>query len=197
MKHKGHKELILRNEPNSYRILSHFEMVYRPGERDLAKSFLKALGLDVTESGKYLVGFVGTPASGNGYENSITASEVTPEHWEFEQALEKEMQRPDLAGLSASYLRELKSKPQNRPHFGMAYSSLDSWNASVEGFQEALDRHPELKGRAEIASKFVPGSPGAQTDFLHHAFIHTDIVGFACLPLGVVIELQHYARNPT
>ena len=106
-------------------------------------------------------------------------------------------QRPDVAALSASYLEALKSKPQNRPHFGMAYSSIESWTAAVEGFQRCLDDHPELKGRAEIASKFVPGSPGAQTDFLHHAFIHTDIIGAACLPLGVIIELQHYARNPT
>lgn len=187
----------MQYDPSSYPILSHFETVFRPGERDLAALLFNALGLGVSNVGKYVIGFVGTPASGNGFENSITASEVTPEHWEFEQVLEKEMQRPDIAAASATYLQALKTKPQNRPHFGMAYASLESWNEAVEGFEQALEKHPELKGRAEIASKFVPGSPGAQTDFLHHAFIHTDIIGTACLPLGMIIELQHYARNPT
>ncbi len=181
----------------TYPIISHFETVYRPGERGLDLSLLEALGLEVTESGKYVVGFVGKPASGNGYENSVTASEITPEHWEFEQALDEQMQRPEVAKLGQSYLKALKSKPQNRPHFGFAYSSLESWTAALDGFQKALDNRPELRGRAEVASKFVPGSPGAQTDFLHHAFIHTDIIGTACLSLGVIIELQYYGRNPT
>lgn len=183
-------------ERPSYTVLSHFETVYRPGERELAELLFKALGLRVTEAGKYVLGFVGDTASGNLLENSITASEVTPEHWEFEQALDKELQRPELASLSASYLHALKTAPQNRPHFGLAYSSLESWTAAVEGFKRALAEHPELQGRAELASKFVPGSPGAQTDYLHHAFIHTDIVGTSCLSMGIIIEFQHYARNP-
>ena len=187
----------MQNDQTVYPILSHFETVYRPGERELASLLFEAIGMDVKEAGKYVIGFVGKPASGNGYENSITASEITPEHWEFEQVLEKEMQRPEVAALGASYLNALKTKPQNRPHFGLAYSSLESWTEAVEGFEKFVEAHPDLKGRAEIASKFTPGSPGAQTDFLHHAFIHTDIIGTACLPLGVIIELQHYGRNPT
>lgn len=180
----------------AYKMLSHFETVYRPGERDLAKSLFKALGLDLMESGKYVVGFVGDTVSGNGFENSITASEVTPEHWEFEQVLDKELQRPEIAALSQSYLHALKTAPQNRPHFGIAYSSLDSWQTALDGFERTLEEHPELKGRAQVASKFVPGSPGAQTDYLSHAFIHTDIIGSSCLSLGIIIEFQHYGKNP-
>jgi hypothetical protein len=184
------------NRPE-YTVLSHFETVYRPGERALASQLFEALGLKVVDSGKYVLGFVGDTASGNLLENSITTSEVTPEHWAFEQVLDKELQRPEVAELSQTYLQALKTAPQNRPHFGIAYSSLESWSAAVDGFQRAVEAHPELKGRAQIASKFVPGSPGAQTDYLHHAFIHTDIIGTSCLSLGLIIEFQHYAENPT
>lgn len=186
----------MQDDRPDYTILSHFETVYRPGERALAAQLFKALGLSVSESGKYVLGFVGDTASGNLFENSITASEVTPEHWEFEQVLDKELNRPEIASLREKYVRALKTAPQNRPHFGLAFSSLESWKAALAGFERALEEHPELKGRAEIASKFVPGSEGAQTDYLHHAFIHTDIIGATGLSLGLIIEFQHYARNP-
>ncbi len=183
------------NDQNSYRILSHFETVYRPGERDLAMKLFRALGLETSEIQSYVIGFVGAPGLGNEFENTITASEVTPEHWAFEQRLDEQLQKPEIAELSANYLEALKTRPQNRPHFGLAYSTLEAWTEAVEGFERALEENPELKGRASLASKFTPGSPGAQTDYLHHAFIHTDIVGTACLPLGVIIELQHYTNR--
>lgn len=181
----------MKHDQTPYRILSHFETVYRPGDRQLALTLFKALGLEVSEIQKYVIGFVGMPGLGNEFENTITASEVTPEHWAFEQVLDKELRRPELAELSASYLDALKSRPQIRPHFGMAYSTIDLWAEAVAGFERALEDHPELKGRASLASKFSPDSPGGQPQ-LHHAFIHTDIVGTSCLSLGLIIELQHY-----
>ena len=181
---------------SDYIILSHFETVYRPGERALAADLFKALGLEVADSGKYVLGFVGNPPSGNLFENSITASEVTPEHWAFEQVLDRELKRPEIAELSETYLKALKTAPQNRPHFGLAFSSLETWQAAVDHFQRTVDETPTLQGRAEIASKFTP-TTGAQVDYLHHAFIHTDIIGATGLSLGIIIEFQHYARNPT
>lgn len=179
-------------------VLSHYETVYCPGERDLVVLLFEALGLRVhDDGGKYVSGFVGEAASGNAVENAVFASEITPEHWDFEQVLSAELQQPHLAGRSQAYLEALKAAPQNRPHFGIAFTSLKSWTAAVERVQRAVAEQPKLKGRAELASKFYPGSPGAQTDYLHHAFVHTDIIGTSCLALGLIIELQFYERHPS
>src|SRR6218665_1681063 len=186
---------VMERKPDN-QVLSHYETVYRPGERDLVVLLFEALGLRIMDEGKYVSGFVGQAASGNAVENAIFASEITPEHWDFEQVLTAELQQPHLAGRSQAYVQALKAAPQNRPHFGIAFSSLDSWTAAVERVQRAIEEQPRLMGRAELASKFYPGSPGAQTDYLHHAFIHTDIIGTSCLALGLIIEFQFYERHP-
>lgn len=178
------------------RALSHFETVYRPGDRELVKSLFDALGLQVAEMGKYVAGLIPCDESANPLENALFASEITPEHWEFEQALGAELRKPELASRSDSYLRALKSTPQNRPHFGIAFSSLEDWTGAVQRIRGKIAAEPALKGRAEVASEFRPWSPGAQTDFLYHAFVHTDIIGTGLLSLGLVIELQHYSRRP-
>ena len=186
----------MQNDTPSKGVLSHFELVHRPGERENAVALFDALGLRVVESGPYVMGFIGPAANGNSVENMIAASEITPEHWEFEQVLDRELRRPEIASLSETYKEALKARPQNRPHFGFAYDSYEEWAGTLERIEKAVEERPELKGRARLASKFVPGGPGAQTDYLHHAFIHTDIVGTGCLSLGTIIELQYYARHP-
>lgn len=178
------------------RALSHFETVYRPGDRDRVKALFDALGLQVAEMGKYVAGLIPQRAGANPLENAVFASEITPEHWEFEQVLAEELRRPHLASRSAAYLRQLKTTPQSRPHFGIAFSSLDDWTAAVAKARSMIASDQDLQGRAELSSEFRPGSPGAQTDFLYHAFIHTDIIGTGLLSLGLIIELQHYSRRP-
>ena len=87
----------------------------------------------------------------------IAASEITPEHWEFEQVLDRELRRPEIASLSETYKEALKARPQNRPHFGFAYDSYEEWAGTLERIEKAVEERPELKGRARLASKFVPG----------------------------------------
>ena len=180
------------------RALSHLEAVYRPGDRELVKSLFDALGLQVVEMGKYIAGLIDTPPSGNPVENALFASEITPEHLIFEDALDKALSQPELTDAGSSYLRALKSEPQCRPHLGIAFSSMEKWEQSVALIQaKTEDAASPLHGRAELTSKFRPGTPGAQTDFLHHAFVYTDLIGTTGLSLGMIIELQHYASNPS
>lgn len=180
------------SQPVARRVLSHIETVYRPGERHLVLLLLNGLGLKIEETHGYILGFIDERTETNHLENMISASEITPEHWKFEQALTAAINRPELAELSTSYQHALKTQPQTRPHFGMAYSSMTEWEATVERIRRMLEEHPELRGRIELASLFKPGDPGSQSDYLQHAFIYTNVIGSSCLSLGLVIELQYY-----
>lgn len=185
----------MADNQKSRRVLSHIETVYRPGERHLALLLLNSLGLKVIETQGYILGFIDERAETNHLENMISASEITPEHWKFEQTLTDVIQRPEISELSSSYQQALKRQPQNRPHFGMAFSSLSEWEAVVEKVKLTIEEHPELRDRLELASLFKPGDPGSQSDYLQHAFIYTNIIGISCLSLGIVIELQYYLRK--
>jgi len=180
----------------SRRVLSHVETVYRPGENHLARLLLDSLGLKVVETHGYILGFIDEATETNPLENMISASEITPEHWEFEQKLAEVINRPELTELSTSCKDALKRQPQNRPHFGMAYTSQAQWESVIERVKRTIKENPELQGRVELANVFKPGDAGSQSDMLQHAFIYTDIIGTSCLSLGIVIELQNYLRRP-
>ena len=177
------------------RVLSHIEMVYRPGERDLALRLFEVLGLTISESHGYILGFIDDGALGNLLENMLSVSEITPEHWAFEQALAENLQRPEFAARGEAYRQAIRKAPQVRPHMGIADASRGAWQAAGEWVRRATEDYPELRGRLEIACQFRPGDPGSQSDYLEHAFINTDIVGTSCLALGHCIELQHYLRH--
>src|SRR5215468_7806037 len=69
------------------RRLNHVEMVYRPGERELAGRVFELLGLRVLDRGGTWFTALVDPAVADFSNNACYASEVTPEQWALEQSL--------------------------------------------------------------------------------------------------------------
>ena len=120
--------------------LNHTELVYRPGERALATQVFETLGCRVVDpDGPYLVILV-DPKSEDFIDNVLYASEVTPEQWAFEQALQKSLMRDEeLARACGGFRDHAVSTPQSTTHFGLRLPS-------IEQFDETLERIENLKG---------------------------------------------------
>jgi hypothetical protein len=170
------------------RMLNHLEMVYRPGERELAKAVFELLGCECRDSGGPFLSVRVDPPTGDYLDNAMYASEVTPEQWAFEQTLQGSLE----SDAGQAYLDLLARAPQRAFHFGIGFSGLEQWEAAVARIADAGDNHPDLKGRIGVRAVFRPGDPGSFGDTFVQAFVHTDVVAAGLLSLGQHVELQHY-----
>ena len=102
------------------RALNHVELVYRPGERELAGKVFSLLGCRPHDSGgTFLTSFV-EPDEGDLCNNAVYCSEVTPEQWELECALTSAIAGDGpVAGAARAYLDRLRGEPQRSTHFGI------------------------------------------------------------------------------
>lgn len=176
--------------PQPTRLINHIETVYRPGERDIARDALEVLGCRVIELQGFLFGVL-DPDSGNGIDNAIYSSEVTPEQWQFEEALAATFDHSTPLGEASRHYREqMAARPQYVFHFGIAFTSPEAWEEAVARIDDASWNHPTLAGRIEVAGAFRPGDAGSMGDQLQ-AFIHTDALSSGLLSVGQQIELQY------
>ncbi len=173
----------------SGRALNHVELVYRPGERALAGKLFQALGCNVIETGgTYLVCPV-NPGSQDMGNNVFYASEVTPEQWRFEQALQKQLSAESpVASRFATFSEHMRRTPQRTTHFGIRFPTVKMLDETLERIESGLE--PELRGRLGVSGVFRPGDPGSLTDTLIQAFVKTDVVAAGFVSLGQHIELQ-------
>jgi len=167
--------------------LNHVELVYRPGERDLAKRAFEVLGFrPVDRGGTWFTSFIATDGA-DWSNNVLYASEVTPEQWAFEQALPASTtDAPELA----AYLDRLRREPQRSFHFGIRIADEAALDAACERVRRAGAEGGELAGRIRLAGLFRPGDPGAVADTMVQAFVWTDVVASGLLTIGQHIELQ-------
>jgi hypothetical protein len=174
------------------RALNHVELVYRPGERDLAAKVFELLGCRPHDTGRtYLTSFV-EPSEGDFVNNAVYASEVTPEQWQLECALTNALAESGPVAVAArTYLDRLREEPQRSTHFGIRVPDRDRFDAVIEGLRDAADHDPDLAGRVRVSAVFAPGDPGSITDTMIQAFIHTDVVAAGLLVLGQHFELQY------
>jgi hypothetical protein len=177
----------------SGRALNHVELVYRPGERALAARVFELLGCRPQDrGGTYLTSFV-EPSEGDFVNNTVYCSEVTPEQWELEQALEAALAAEGPVAVAAdAYLERLRREPQRSTHFGIRVHDRDGYDAVLEQIRDAGKRDPELAGRIQVSAVFAPGDPGSLTDTMIQAFVHTDVVAAGLLALGQHFELQYH-----
>ncbi len=77
------------SDRDATRRLNHVEMVYRPGERELATRVFELLGFRVSDDGGTWMFARIDPAIGDVANNACYASEMTPEQWALEQALDR------------------------------------------------------------------------------------------------------------
>jgi hypothetical protein len=169
------------------RFLNHAELVYQPGERDLAKAFFALLGFEVKELNLPTVLFGVDGLGQQDYSNNaIYASEVLPEQHALAEALRKALETPEIASLHQAFDARRRNEPQYFPHFGMRLSQQSQAEAIAR--IEALD-DPRLEGRIALRV-FGRDEPNVAAPGMIQAFIFTDIVSNATFPTGMVFELQ-------
>jgi hypothetical protein len=178
---------------SAQRLLNHVELVYRPGEREVARALFETLGCAIRDSGGPFLSAMVDPATGNYLDNVMYCSEVTTEQWAFEQALQGALGRDaELGETGRSYASLLARAPQHAFHFGITYETLAEWEEALTRIEKAGADDPDLEGRLSVRAVFRPGDPGSFGDTFVQAFIHTDVVAAGLLTLGQHIELQHY-----
>src|SRR5689334_16911710 len=172
--------------------LNHVELLYRPGERELAKRVFELLGFRVSDrGGTFFTAFV-EPGESDFTNNAVYASEVTEEQWALEQALAGALQQDDDVGVAArAYLGRLRKEPQRSFHFGIRYPSVEALDATLARLDAVGDTDPELVGRVGVSGVFRPGDPGAIADTMIQAFTRTDVVAAGILAFGQHVELQY------
>jgi len=167
------------------RPLNHAELVHRPGERELTRRALAALGCEVRDGVTGVWIFA---------DEVFLVSEVTPEQWAFEEWLRGRIgDEPD--GPYKEFVDQLAVQPQRYHHLGIGFESLTAWEDTVERIRTLPATDPALAQRLEVAAVFRPGDPGAFGDDFVQAFVRTDIFSVGLLTLGQTIELQHYYAN--
>jgi hypothetical protein len=168
----------------SARTLNHVELVYRPGERELAKQVFELLGCNpVDRGGTWFTAFVDTGAT-DWCNNVCYASEVTPEQWAFEQTLADSPER-------TAHLERLRNEPQRSFHFGIRLPDEPTLTSTCAAIDTAGSNGGHLDGRIRVAGVFHPGEPGAVADSMIQAFVWTNVIASGLLTLGQHIELQH------
>jgi hypothetical protein len=174
------------------RAINHVELVYRPGERALAAKVFELLGCRPQDrGGTFLTSFV-EPSESDFCNNAVYASEVTPEQWALECALTDALATGGpVADAARHYLDRLREEPQRSTHFGIRVPDRDRFDSVIDALRDAGEHDPELKGRVTVSAVFAPGDPGALTDAMVQAFVHTDVVAAGLLTLGQHFELQY------
>ncbi len=174
------------------RALNHVELVYRPGERALAARVFELLGCRPHDrGGVFLTSFV-EPVESDFCNNTMYASEVTPEQWALECALADALADRGQVGESAErYLDRLRREPQRSTHFGIRVPTRERLDATLDAIRDAGEHDADLAGRIRVSAVFAPGDPGSYTDAMVQAFVHTDVVAAGLLTLGQHFELQY------
>jgi hypothetical protein len=172
--------------------LNHVEMVYRPGERELAGRVFELLGMRVLDRGGIWMTALVDPAIADFSNNACYASEVTPEQWDLERTLAAVIGDAGTDGVgraARAYLDRLHAEPQRSFHFGIRFHSRDDFDATLDRVR-AADGDPELAGRITLSGVFLPDAPGAYAPNMIQAFVRTDVVAAGLLAFGQHVELQ-------
>ena len=182
----------------SFRQLSHVEMVYGPGERALAARVFELLGLRVLDHGGEWVFALIDPAVADVANNACYASEVTPEQWRLEQSLASAMAEPEdhaaaageeVGAAARAYVDRVRGDPQHSFHFGIRYLERDDFDATLDRVR-AAESDPDLAGRVALLGVYDPSEPGSLAPGMFQAFVRTDVVAGGLLTLGQLVELQ-------
>ncbi|WP_436777437.1 hypothetical protein [Yinghuangia sp. YIM S09857] len=173
------------------RRITHAELVHRPGERALAARVLQLLGCQVIDRGGHWFTARVEPNEDSYTTNVLYASEVTPEQWAFETALNARIESDSgFAATSAAWTARLRQQPQYSYHFGMRLASREALEQAVAAIEAAGEHDPELAGRIAVSGVFRPEDPDAATDTMMQVFVHTDVLACGLVTLGQHIELQ-------
>ena len=174
----------------SDRFLNHVELVYRPGERELAKRVMSLFGCNVVDRGGTYFSAMVEPAVSDFVNNALYASEMTPEQAALEAALSSALADGPSAAAGDAYRAHLRTVPQRSCHFGIRWPDLDALESQLEDIAKISQDDPDLAGRVAVSAVFRPGEPGSITDTMVQAFVHTDVLASGLVLFGQHVEMQ-------
>ena len=158
-------------------LLNHFEAVYRPGDRKLAREFLTALGLCVEDYGNpdpgsdKMLGIHFEPADRDATNNVIFLHRMSEPQAAFDQLLQSRLADDEaLAGAYDAFLETVKHYPGATPHFGIRYRSKQALEAAVARLGAVSE---DLKPRVTVNEMPpYPAMPGMPD--IRQVFVQTD-----------------------
>jgi hypothetical protein len=174
--------------------LSHLEVLYQEGERELAVLFIELLGCSVIDTPQ--VNDTGTtymivhpePEEEDPINNVFYLSQIRAPQRDLEAVLSERMSNDaELAGALATYRSRARTTPFGIPHFGIRFPSFDSIEPVLARLENITDE--DLKQRVSVRV-VRPDGEQSMSGNLIQAFVYTDLIanGFFCF--GQLIELQ-------
>jgi hypothetical protein len=174
--------------------LSHLEVLYQPGERELAVRFFELLGCSVRDTPQ--VNDTGTtymivspdPADDDPINNTFYLSQVRPQQEQLEAVLASRIaDDAELGKVVEAYRHRARTTPFGVPHFGLRFPSFESIEPVLQRLEAITD--PDLARRVSV--RIVrPTDPASMSGNLIQAFVYTDIVAVGLFSVGQLIELQ-------
>lgn len=182
--------------PQAANVLSHVEVVYRPGDRQLAIALFEAMGCRTYETDTKNpagVGYISAHPDPDvrGQDDVIYISEMPPVQAVLEGFLRERVETDDeLSAARDRYRAMADTQPFGLSHVALRYPTFESLEAVLAGLEAKLT--PELKERV-VLKIFRPGdSEEIEWGETVQAFIYTDIAVAGITPFGQVFELAAY-----
>lgn len=170
--------------------LNHVEMVYAPGDRDLAAEVLSLLGCEVRDDGSRFLCVAVQPGTSSRDDDFLCVSEMTAEQLELECALRRSIDDGVTGSPARAFRERMRAAPQFAAHFGIRFAAVEGLEARAQAIAAARTRGRGLRDRLQLAAVFYPGDPGSFGDHLVQVFVWTDVIGSGLLAMGQQIELQ-------
>ena len=135
-------------------LLNHFEAVYRPGDRGLAREFLTALGLYVEDysnpdpASDKMLGIHFNPEDRDATNNLIFLHKMSEPQAKFDALLRTKLADDvELAEAHGQFQDTVARYPGATPHFGIRYRSMEALDRVIERLDAVSD---ELKTRVTV-----------------------------------------------
>jgi hypothetical protein len=174
-------------------LINHLEGLYRPGEKDLAREVVEALGLTAVEvvfaeGAPPLISVHPNADDRDATSNVMFLAEMSPAAAELEERLASCIAADEgLSVAMTAYQEKARTKPGGIPHFGLRYRSHEALDAVKERLSSEVT--PELAERVTVTEmppyKAAPGLPN-----IRQVFVYTDAFFVGPATFGQLIELQ-------
>ncbi len=182
--------------PQAANVLSHVEVVYRPGERHLALALFDAMGCKTYETetkNPAGVGYISAHPDPNvrGQDDVFYISEMPPVQAALENVLRQRLESDDeLRAARDTYRSMADTQPYGLSHVALRYPTFESLEAVLAELEAKLT--PELRSRITV-KVFRPGdSDEISWGETIQAFVYTDIAVAGGGMFGQVYELAAY-----
>lgn len=176
----------------SGQLLNHFEAVYRPGDRMLAREFLTALGLhvedySVPDAADKMLGIHFEPSDRDATNNIIFLHKMSEPQAKLDSLLQSRLSEDgELAESYAQFMETVTRYPGATPHFGIRYRSKQALDAVIERLGAVSE---ELRQRVKVNEmEPYPSMPGMPD--IRQVFVSTDVITTSPAGFGQTIELQ-------